>query len=60
MSIYEYLKENKEEVLFVDRTGTIVAVYLKDNVKALFDFGTINTASRKFREYRRELEGVKV
>lgn len=60
MSIYEDLKRNADDVICVDRTGTIISVYLKGNVRVLFEFGTINQARRKFREYRRELEGVKV
>ncbi len=60
MGIYEYLKANKEDILFVDRTGNIVVAYLKGDVKVMFEFNSINTASRKFREYRRELEGIMV
>ena len=58
--IYQYLKNNKNDVLFVDRTGTIVCVYLKNDVKILFPFNTINKARRNYTVFRRELEGIKI
>lgn len=60
MSIYNYLKENNKEVQFVDRSGNILAVYLKGNVKVLFEYSNINTASRKLTQFRRELENKRV
>ena len=60
MSIYEYLKNNNSEVMFVERTGTLVAVYLKNNIKVIFEYKTIGTASRKLTQMRRSLEGKKV
>ena len=60
MSIYNYLKQNKKEVMFVDRTGNIIAVYCKDNIKVLFEYNNINTASRKLTQFRRDLEDKRV
>ena len=60
MDLYAFLKENKEDVLFVDRTGNIIAVYCKGDKKILFQFPTINIAQTRYRQFRRELEGVKV
>ena len=58
--MFNYLRENNEDVLFVDRTGNIIAVYCKGNIKVLFEFSTQNIAKNKYREFRRELEGIKV
>ena len=60
MSIYEYLKEHSNEVMFVDRTGNMLAVYCKNNIKVLFEFNTINTANKKLTKFRRELENKRV
>ncbi len=60
MSIYNYLKEHSNEVQFVDRSGTLIAVYLKDNTKVIFQFNSIGTASRKLTQFRRELENKRV
>lgn len=60
MSIYNYLKQNKKEVLFVDRSGNIIAVYCKGNIKVLFEYNNINTASRKLTQFRRDLENKRV
>ena len=61
MSLYEFLKENKEsEVICVDRTGNIISVYCKDDVKVQFVFQTVNLAQTNYRKIRRELEGIKV
>ena len=61
MSLYEFLKENKEsEVICVDRTGNIISVYCKDDVKVQFVFQTVHLAQTKYRKFRRELEGIKV
>lgn len=60
MTLYDYLKEHKNDVLFCDRTGNIIAVYLKDNVKILFEYNTINTATKKLTKFRRDLENIKV
>lgn len=60
MDLYDYLKENADDVLFVDRTGTIIAVYLKGDTKVLFSFPSISLAQTKYRLMRRELEGIKV
>ena len=58
--MFNYLRENNNDVLFVDRTGNIIAVYCKGNIKVLFEFSTQNIAKNKYREFRRELEGIKV
>lgn len=60
MTVYDYLKENNDEVLFCDRTGNIISVYCKNNIKILFEFKTINNASAKLTQFRRELEGKRV
>lgn len=60
MTIYDYLKQNKKDVLFCDRTGNIISVYLKNDVKILFEFNTISTASRKLTQFRRDFEDKKV
>lgn len=60
MSIYDYLKNNKREVMFVERTGNLVAVYCKNNIKILFEYNTIGTASRKLTQFRRDLENKRV
>jgi hypothetical protein len=60
MSIYDYLKQNKKEVLFVDRTGNLLAVYCKNDIKILFEFSNIHAASRKLTQFRRDLEDKKV
>lgn len=60
MSLYEFLKENKDEVICCDRTGNIISVYCKDDVKVQFVFSSIGLAQTKYRKIRRELEGIKV
>ena len=60
MMIYDYLKQNNEQVLFCDRTGNMIAVYLKNDVKVLFEYNNIHTASKKLTQFRRELEGKQV
>ena len=60
MSLYELLKENSDEVQFVDRTGNIIAVYCNGGVKVLFEFNSIHQAQNKYRLFRKELEGIKV
>ena len=60
MSIYDYLKRNNKEVQFVDRSGTIISVYCKGNIKIQFQYNTISTASRKLTQFRRELENKRV
>lgn len=60
MSIYDYLKSNNNEVLFVERTGNLIAVYCKNRTKVLFEYNTIGTASRKLTMMRRDLEGKRV
>lgn len=60
MSVYDYLKNNRQEVLFVERTGTLVSAYLKNNTRVIFEYNTIGTASRKLTKMRRELEGKRV
>lgn len=60
MSIYEFLKQNKKEVLFVDRSGNIIAVYCKNGIKVLFEYSNIHLASKKLTKFRRELENKKV
>ena len=60
MTIYNYLKEHNNEVEFVDRTGNIISVYLKNDVKVQFQYNTINTASRKLTKFRIDLENKRV
>lgn len=60
MSIYEFLKENNDDVLFCDRSGNLIAVYCKNNVKLVFEFSSISLAQKNYRKFRRELEGIKV
>lgn len=60
MSLYEFLKENNDDVLFCDRTGNLIAVYCKGNVKVLFEFSSVNKATFEYRKFRRELENIKV
>lgn len=60
MSIYEFLKENNDDVLFCDRSGNLIAVYCKNNVKVLFEFSSTNLAQKNYRKFRRELENIKV
>lgn len=58
--IYDYLKTNNEEVLFCDRSGNIISVYLKNDIKIIFEFKSIEIATRKLTIFRRELENKKV
>lgn len=60
MSLYEFLKENKDEVICCDRTGNIISVYLRNDVKVQFQYNTISTASRELTKFRRELENKRV
>ena len=60
MSLYDYLKSHKNEVLFVDRTGSIISVYCTNDVRVIFEYNTISTASRKLTQFRRDLENKKV
>ena len=60
MSLYEFLKENKSEVICCDRTGNIISVYCKDDVKVQFVFPTVPIAQNNYRKFRRELESIKV
>lgn len=60
MSLYEFLKEHAEDVLFCDRTGNIISVYCRNDIKVLFEFNTIHLAQTNYRKFRRELEGIKV
>lgn len=58
--IYDFLKENPSEVIFCDRSGNIVSVYCKNNVKVQFVFHSIALAQKNYRKFRRELENIKV
>ena len=60
MSIYNYLKLHRNEVLFVDRSGNIISVYCKGDIKVSFIYNNINTASRKLTQFRRDLENKRV
>ena len=60
MSIYNYLKLHRNEVLFVDRSGNIISVYCKGDIKVSFTYKNINTASRKLTQFRRDLENKRV
>ena len=58
--IFNNLKQNKQEVLFCDRTGNIVSVYCKGDVKVIFPFSSISIAKDRYRDFRRQLENIKV
>ena len=59
--IYDCLKEQcKEDILFCDRTGKIISVYLTGEVKVMFTFHSEGIAKDKYRIFRRELEGIRV
>ena len=58
--LYENLKKQSDEVIMCDRTGNIISVYLKGDVKVLFSFGTINTAQKKYSMFQRDLLNRKV
>ena len=60
MNLYEFLRENADEVLFCDRTGNLISVYCRDDVKVIFKFKTISLAQNKYRKFRKELEGIQV
>lgn len=60
MNLYEFLRENKSEVICCDRSGTIISVYCKGDIKVQFLFPTIVLAQNNYRKFRRELEGIKV
>lgn len=60
MSLYEFLKENKSEVICCDRTGNIISVYCKNDVKVLFHFASVPIAQNNYRKFRRELENIRV
>ena len=60
MNLYEFLRENADEVLFCDRTGNLISVYCRNDVKVIFKFKTISLAQNKYRKFRKELEGIKV
>ncbi len=60
MSLYEFLKENKDEVICCDRAGNIISVYCNDDVKVQFVFKTVPIAQNQYRKFRRELENIKV
>ena len=60
MNLYEFLKENSENVIFCDRTGNLISVYCRDDVKVIFKFKTISLAQNKYRKFRKELEGIQV
>ena len=58
--MYDYLKENAKDVLFCDRTGNLVRVYLKNDISVLFQFHSVDYARKQYRKFRKELEGVTV
>lgn len=60
MILYDFLKENNDKVLFVDRTGNLIRVYCSDDVSVLFRFPNVLQAQKKYRLFRKELEGIKV
>ena len=60
MNLYEFLRENADEVLFCDRTGNLISVYCRNDVKVIFKFKTISLAQNKYRKFRKELEGIQV
>ena len=37
MSLYDYLKEHNEHVLFVDKCGKLLIVQCKNNIKVTFE-----------------------
>ena len=58
--MYDYLKSNTDDVLFCDRTGNLVRVYLKGDVSVLFQFPSVDYARKQYRKFRKELEGIQV
>ena len=60
MNLYEFLKENSENVIFCDRTGNLISVYCRNDIKVIFKFNTVHLAQTKYRQFRKELEGIKV
>jgi len=58
--LYSFLKENNENVIMCDRTGNLISVYCKGDAKITFVFPNVSIAQRKYTQFRRDLEGVKV
>ena len=53
MDIIDFLKENKEIVLEIDRTGNIISFYLKDDFKLQKVYNTQNKAIKEYTKFRR-------
>ena len=53
MDIIDFLKENKEIVLEIDRTGNIISFYLKDDFKLQKIYNTKNKAIKEYTKFRR-------
>ena len=58
--MFKYLKENKEDVLFCDRTGNLIRVYLTGGVSVLFECPNVGLAQKEYRKFRKELEGISI
>ena len=58
--MYDYLKRNKDDVLFCDRTGNLIRVYLSGDVSVMFKFPSVDSARKEYRKFRKELEGIQV
>lgn len=53
MDIIDFLKENKEIVLEIDRTGNIISFYLKNDFKLQKVYNTQNKAIKEYTKFRR-------
>lgn len=58
--VYSFLKENNENVLFCERTGNLISVFCKDDVKVIFQFPSVKNAQYHYRRFRKELEEIYV
>lgn len=58
--VLDFLKPKKEDIIFIERTGTIVSVYLKGGLKVIKEFPNISAASKGFTIFRKELQDIKV
>ena len=60
MSLYTYLKEHNEEILFVDMCGNLLIVQCKNNIKVTFECPSVERAQKKLTIFRRDLENQRV
>ncbi|AMK16296.1 hypothetical protein [Methanobrevibacter olleyae] len=56
MELLKVLENYKDDLLFCDRTGRIISIYFKDEIKVIRDCGSVEAATRKYRKYREVLE----